>query len=332
MQTIKTAVVVVLLLGVCYGAYVALNAPEPTLPETLQDWNEDAMALQVENGAAVDIPQLSQTPAPDALDSLAPPAVTPPAPAGPTPPGLSLPNSALSLNSNPAKTPDIVGPPPPKPAGTDKKNGLGNDVPNLPELALPTAKEGDSVPLPDLPEPGASLPSFPSLAGAPGSAGSAAPPMPTLPGQNESLGTPSSTDNFPASPGLLTDAKPSSMSGTGVTKPENKSGSTAQPFATAREQALKLADEGKLREALAMMSPYFDHIELTHQEHLDLMDLLDALAGEVIYSRRHFLENKFIVSPVTRSRALRTSIASRLKCWPISIAWAIRKLFWLVRN
>ncbi len=72
---------------------------------------------------------------------------------------------------------------------------------------------------------------------------------------------------------------------------------TSQPFSVARDQALKLAGDGKLREALAMMSPYFNHIEVTHQEHLDLVDLLDALAGEVIYSRRHLLENKFVVSP-----------------------------------
>ncbi len=52
-----------------------------------------------------------------------------------------------------------------------------------------------------------------------------------------------------------------------------------------------------------MMSPYFDHIELTHEEHLDLIDLLDALAGEVIYSRRHLLESKFIVAPAIRWRA-----------------------------
>lgn len=42
MQTIKTGVVVALLLAVCYGAFVALNAPEPNLPDELLsefDWN-----------------------------------------------------------------------------------------------------------------------------------------------------------------------------------------------------------------------------------------------------------------------------------------------------
>lgn len=310
MQTIKTAVVVVLLLGVCYGAYVALNAPEPTLPETLQDWNEDAMALNVENGAAVDIPQLSQTPAPDALDSLAPPAVTPPAPVGPTPPSLTLPGNPPSLSGGPTsssgKSPDILTPPAPlagKP-GSNMKQGLGNDVPGLPDLALPSSKEGDSVPLPGLPEP--SLPSTPaSFASTPSASGSSDPgfpPAPSLAGLDKPADDLPPAGDLGTTPGLLGNSENS-----GVTLGSNALGGaqasnskspakTAQPFAVAREQTLKLANEGKLREALAMMSPYFNHIELTHDEHVDLVNLLDALAGEVIYSRRHLLENKFIVS------------------------------------
>ena len=49
MQTIKTGVVVALLLAVCYGAFVALNAPEPNLPDELLsefDWNPDDAALE----------------------------------------------------------------------------------------------------------------------------------------------------------------------------------------------------------------------------------------------------------------------------------------------
>lgn len=324
MQTIKTAVVVVLLLGVCYGAYVALNAPEPTLPDTLQDWNEDALALDVENGAAVDIPQLSQTPSPDALDSLAPPTMVPPAPAGPTPPttpGLSLPKAPPNFSSNSSGTTPAVLVPPPlnKSNGSDSQKGLGNDIPDLPNLALPSeagsVKEGDSIPLPMLSEPSSTLSTPAALASTPklgndvasnaaSNADPAFPSMPSLSGLDSEPAAPeaSTTGASPTSPGLLASSGnnglPTPANGLGITKPENTKslGSTAQPFSLAREQALKLANDGKLREALAMMSPYFNHIELTHQEHLDLKDLLDALAGEVIYSRRHLLESKFIVS------------------------------------
>ena len=40
MQTIKTLVVVVLLLAVCYGAFVALTTPEVGIPEELRAWAE----------------------------------------------------------------------------------------------------------------------------------------------------------------------------------------------------------------------------------------------------------------------------------------------------
>ena len=49
MQTIKTGVVVALLLAVCYGAFVALNAPEPALPDELLsefDWSPEEAGLE----------------------------------------------------------------------------------------------------------------------------------------------------------------------------------------------------------------------------------------------------------------------------------------------
>ncbi len=319
MQTIKTAVVVVLLLGVCYGAYVALNAPEPTLPDTLQDWNEDALALDVENGAAVDIPQLSQTPPPDALDSLAPTTVPPPAVKSPavTSPSVTSPATAastkpsvpsLSLPQAPSTTPTVLVPPPlTKESSADNQSALGNDVPGIPNLALPSDsgsdKEGDSVPLPNLIEPQSTLPPTPaSLASTPNigsdSGSDADPVFPSMPSLSGLDNAPAAQPDVAASGassnnGVLTGT--SIDSGAKLSNPKSP-GSTAQPFSMAREQALKLANEGKLRDALALLSPYFNHLELTHQEHVDLKDLLDALAGEVIYSRRHLLESKFIVS------------------------------------
>ncbi|MEM7558638.1 MAG: hypothetical protein AAF394_05915, partial [Planctomycetota bacterium] len=38
MQTIKTGVVVALLLAVCYGAFTALNAPDPEVPDSIKEW------------------------------------------------------------------------------------------------------------------------------------------------------------------------------------------------------------------------------------------------------------------------------------------------------
>ena len=50
METIKTAVVVVLLLAVLYGVYVVLNKPELTPPSQADAWNESAELPQIETG------------------------------------------------------------------------------------------------------------------------------------------------------------------------------------------------------------------------------------------------------------------------------------------
>ena len=50
METIKTAVVVVLLLAVLYGVYVVLNKQDLTPPSDVDTWNETATLPQVDTG------------------------------------------------------------------------------------------------------------------------------------------------------------------------------------------------------------------------------------------------------------------------------------------
>lgn len=286
-QTIKTAVVVVLLLGVCYGAYVAMNAPEPVLPPELEAWSaEGGLDISVEDGAAmaIEIPQLSDKKSSPDLSELNPPNISSLESTDPStaafPPGAS---SASDKKTTPAlpslSLPELAG----LPAGNNGTS-LDSQV-----LNLPPGLEGNSVPLPGsgspsgnanvlgnftshsnestamkgqagINSPTSNPPGFPTFTGS--GAGSATAPKADAPGASASQGT-----------------------------------KTHQPYSVAREQALKLANDGKLREALAQMSPYFNHIELTRPEHLDLVDLLDALASEVIYSKRHMLENPFRVGP-----------------------------------
>ncbi len=61
METIKTAVVVVLLLAVLYGVYVVLNKPELAPPPEAAGWNADAA-----------VPPEIQTGVPTPLDGLRP--------------------------------------------------------------------------------------------------------------------------------------------------------------------------------------------------------------------------------------------------------------------
>jgi LysM repeat protein len=323
-QTIKTAVVVVLLLGVCYGAYVALNAPEPVLPPELEAWSSesDGLDLAIEEGAAVsiDIPQL-ESKATGEPGSLAPPSLslgTPDSAAQPgadslgTAPSLSLPPPS-PLNSSPSNSgASLPGASLPR-ADADKPTagqlasvGLHGGAATTPGLDVPPDLEGTSVPLPgaegSVPKPKAltsttapeagSLPGFPDASlpngeasGGKSSEAGANLPAPPLPGSSVSSG------GSDAAAG----AAASSAAETG--KSDSQTPKPTQPFKVAREEALKLANAGKLREALAKMSMYYNHIELTHDEHLDLIDLLDALAAQVIYSKRHLLEPPFTVSP-----------------------------------
>ncbi|MGN6132927.1 MAG: L,D-transpeptidase family protein [Aureliella sp.] len=344
MQTIKTAVVVVLLLGVCYGAYVALNAPEPVLPPELEAWSSEngGLDLDVEEGAAlsIDIPQLGDAPRAD-LDALTPPNLTPldsgstasagqasksgSLDSGPVPPPLSFgqldtpPIGGASLDTSKLDGPKFGSP-------ENSTAGAGSS-----ELGLPPELEGSSVPLPSATNPSGtmtsvvpkqndslpiSLPGFPaaeppsglsSLGSPPGtlatpvSASSSAGLAATLPGGTSGSNLGGSTDA-------------SALGGSSANK--SQSGAPTQPYKTAREEALKLANEGKLREALAKMSPYYNHIDLTRDEQLDLIDLLDALAAEVIYSRRHLLESPFIVAAGDTLE----SIASRYQISPETLA------------
>ena len=72
--------------------------------------------------------------------------------------------------------------------------------------------------------------------------------------------------------------------------------STLPPFVLGRSKALELAESGELTRALEMLSQYYESPELSYAEHTDLIDILDALAREVIYSDRPLLRPKHTVS------------------------------------
>ena len=64
---------------------------------------------------------------------------------------------------------------------------------------------------------------------------------------------------------------------------------------TSWRAAERSIEQGKLREALAELSQYYDDPKLTPAQEVRLLDWLDTLAGEVIYSTRHLLEREYIV-------------------------------------
>ena len=62
------------------------------------------------------------------------------------------------------------------------------------------------------------------------------------------------------------------------------------------QEAEQLVAEGKFRPALAKLSPYYNHADLTPADRGQLLAWLDALAAKVIYSREHQLAAPYIVN------------------------------------
>ena len=72
---------------------------------------------------------------------------------------------------------------------------------------------------------------------------------------------------------------------------------TAADFAHLMSKAQKMIDEGKLAEThLALSRLYLDPTSQTCRgPSQELIELLDELAGTVIYSRQHYLERGYIM-------------------------------------
>ncbi|MFN3190126.1 MAG: L,D-transpeptidase family protein [Aureliella sp.] len=400
MQTIKTAVVFALLLAVCYGAFVALNAPEPDLPDSFADWQNSDSALQsldeldlgidigsMDNVVSVSPDQLfeSSTPAPNGLAGMSSPASD----ANNSPGGLSLP-SMESENSLPSvpELPSLSS----SPNNSTPALSLGSkDASVTPgNEKLVSTPNASSQPSPGN-EPEMSLDGFPNLALPSGATGANTPNAnaPTIPDLTAESLSQSATDILESSSqqlqNSLEDAKEAvadesarglaalgqvaqqaigrvgqeanngvnavdeKLSGTldnlaanlaagddagslipadlvdlpgagaGSSTPASDPAAPGSPssdafednpelkrilvnrttpsvkFAVAREQALAKAGRGELLEALRLLTPYFDSPELGYRESIDLVDLLDALSLQVIYSDRHLLEPPYTV-------------------------------------
>ncbi len=68
-------------------------------------------------------------------------------------------------------------------------------------------------------------------------------------------------------------------------------------FATAWAAAQQQVETGHLREALQALSAYYGSTDLSAQQAQQLLPVLDYLAGEVVYSRKHYLFEAYTVGP-----------------------------------
>lgn len=295
MQNIKTGIVVALLLAVSYGAFKALNAPEPDLPPELDEWVSEEADL--DSLLSVEIPGANSQPK---FDS----ALSP------------LPNaSAPSLSLPPAELAQL-----PKAESSNPNSNAFGDATAV-QIPVSTSADGPSIKIPTATALNATLPttpvadslvpdSFPATptrestfaegsTSASGNSGGGAIETPNplnsipLPGviappiePNSLTAVQTNTDvgALPLLPDSNPQAAPVSNSSQAAQAPQ-----ALEQFSIAREQALKQAGEGKLKEALASLTRYYNSPEISHDEYTDLLEILDALAREVIYSQRHLL-------------------------------------------
>jgi len=95
----------------------------------------------------------------------------------------------------------------------------------------------------------------------------------------------------PPLPGSALEASPSSEE----SPPGVASAEVREAFAQFMEAARKDLEQGRLAEVHQTLSVWYDSPELTPEENRQLTELLDQVAGAVVYSREHLMERPYVV-------------------------------------
>lgn len=294
MQTIKTAVVVVLLLVVLYGAYIAITGSQTELPAELQN-------MLADTELDIDVPSM---PLATSNSSTSNASLTPVSPNGLSP----IPSSSGDFWSNQKNSNSTA----PAPGGPSKPSSLASG----PSLFLPPPTDSDESDANDAP----------SITPPPALATSVTPPSPlqpkpdlssdalamnvtspknsemdstksesnaTIPGKLTSQTTPITPNTVGSNPNQST-TEPTDNPAESAAK---KAALTGRSFDNAKKTALEMIARNEFKAALTTMSVFYGSPELSGEQNADLLNLLDALAAETIYSRRPLLEPPYVVGP-----------------------------------
>jgi lipoprotein-anchoring transpeptidase ErfK/SrfK len=264
-QTLKTAVVVVLLFVVFYGVYEMLNRPPDAPPGDVAAMEEMPFdPPEVQFGEAARSPLAE--------------------------PAASFPTVASNGTMESPVPHDTMSPPDARYAST---------FPTPPPPTYPA----DQIPA-DTEHPLMVEPPRSSVPESPAAAAPSANLPPPLVGQQ------STTPQAPGDPRLQQNPFVNEHVRVRPTDPAARANGEqigVRAYERARKLARSLVDEGKYYDALATLSVFYQSQDLTPEEHRELVDLLDPLAGRVIYSREHLVEPAY---RVRRSETL-TDIAQR---------------------
>jgi LysM repeat protein len=262
-SSLKTLCVVIVLSAVGYGGYITLTG------KPMNEAPPEAQGFEL-GGPQVELPEMA---GPAGSTSAAG------SPSGGSPSGGSL----SGIPSLPTTSPAA-------PVGSSAPSAMpGSDPSTTSPLAIgsPSAVSAVSV-------PAAPIDAMSASAGASSASGNA-PPFVAPP-----VGPPPSADLAASSGspiGTSADPGPQAKLTLGGIEPSTPSADMHGDFAAMMANVQPMLDQGRLADALLTLSEWFENPRLSPSDHQQLMDLLDQLAGTVVYSRQHLLESVYVVQP-----------------------------------
>lgn len=269
MQTLKTAVIVVLMLTVVYGAYVSLTTPPVTVPEEIAHIIETDPAFADFDRSPYDLLGIDDA----------------------NPASMTLEDDS-SENNETAVMHSFAD------ADQGEANVSGSLATRLPPVPagqplpqLPPGKQYDSTGQNafEIPNPG-SLPGLVQAWGESSEGGakvvSSEQPVEPATGKADSLAQPAAESLAQRNSARSSSAPDAGGSGAG-------GGSVG--LANALLAADQHVEADRMREALATLSMFYSSPDLSESDRQALLGRLDPLAGEVIYSQRHLLEKPYRV-------------------------------------
>ncbi len=262
MNSLKTIVMVGIMAAVAYGVYVSINeGPVETPPEIAEDWSAGPPEVSLPTVGETGTSGFSAE-APTRFPSPGDPPLQ--ARSGELSPRKPFSKRAPAPPFNPAPLPSDVAvaqdvPMPPR----------GSEIPAYPAYAPPSPAIGSNANL--APDPtGAPLPDSSSGSMAP------MPPASSVPTANQA--------------GVYGGA-PGQTNGSATPNPTEIRPEFADFLAATRRDL----GEGRFRDTLAILSTRYGGQGQTEAEAAALIELLDQVAGTVIYSRQHHLEPAYVV-------------------------------------
>lgn len=287
MNSLKNTIVAILLLGVSYGVYQVLTKPEPKSLSTAEFHALTEPEIQVPGNLLEPPPPAEDHDSfgePSDNSAPAPPQFTaPPVEPPPAAPAMERPIAPSTTEASPSKPAPWSAPPVNKqlPAiGPSAPPTFGSDTSTNPPPfgSTPSTPAANTRATESLP-PFENNPEAPNLSAA---------PLAELgtPAGSRPLGQPSNVEaNIPAQSGT------GSIGLTGATAP-------LPTLENSLQTARQLIAAGQMRQALAELTTQLQNPALSGQDQATLFKWLDTLAGKVIYSTEHYVQNQpHIVQP-----------------------------------